>query len=92
MRAYVVKDLMVPLEEYATVSEDASLLDAVLALETAQRNFDQARYRHRALLVLDENKRGIYGAGCVRKPMDVAGAVQDATAAALKAIQSTVRR
>ena len=35
---------------------------------------------------------GIYGAGCVKKPMDVASAVQDATAAALKAIQSTVRR
>lgn len=35
---------------------------------------------------------GIYGAGCVKKPMDVASTVQDATAAALKAIQSTVRR
>jgi len=35
---------------------------------------------------------GIYAAGCVKKPMDVASTVQDATAAALKAIQSTVRR
>jgi len=35
---------------------------------------------------------GIYGAGCVKKPLDVASAVQDATSAALKAIQSTVRR
>lgn len=34
---------------------------------------------------------GIIGAGCVSKPMDVAAAVQNATAAALKAIQS-VRR
>ncbi len=31
---------------------------------------------------------GISAAGCVRKPLDVAAAVQDATAAALKAIQS----
>lgn len=31
---------------------------------------------------------GICAAGCVKKPLDVAAAVQDATAAALKAIQS----
>lgn len=34
---------------------------------------------------------GIYAAGCVKRPMDVAACVQDATAATLKAIQSTVR-
>lgn len=35
---------------------------------------------------------GIYGAGCANRPLDVAGSVQDATAAALKAIQSVVGR
>jgi quinone-modifying oxidoreductase subunit QmoA len=35
---------------------------------------------------------GICGAGCSRKPLDVAASVQDATAAALKAIQSAARR
>lgn len=35
---------------------------------------------------------GIYGAGCARKPGDVASSVQDATGAALKAIQTIVRR
>ena len=49
-------------------------------------------YEENGFVLWDENKRGIYGAGCVRKPMDVAAAVQDATAATLKAIQSTVRR
>lgn len=34
---------------------------------------------------------GIYAAGCTKRPMDVAACVQDATAAVLKAIQSTVR-
>lgn len=33
-------------------------------------------------------KRGIYSAGCVHKPQDVSSSVQEATAAALKAIQS----
>jgi Heterodisulfide reductase, subunit A and related polyferredoxins len=49
-------------------------------------------YEENGFVVWDQNKRGIYGAGCVRKPMDVAATVQDATAATLKAIQSTVRR
>ena len=35
---------------------------------------------------------GIYAAGCSKRPMDVASCVQDATGAALKAIQSIVRR
>ncbi|SFM96909.1 CoB--CoM heterodisulfide reductase iron-sulfur subunit A family protein [Thermodesulforhabdus norvegica] len=35
---------------------------------------------------------GIIPAGCVKRPVDVATCVQDATAAALKALQMTVRR
>lgn len=40
----------------------------------------------------DPGKPGIYGAGCARRPTDVASCVQDATASALKAIQSIARR
>jgi len=43
-------------------------------------------------MVLDPDKAGIYGAGCVRRPTDVASSVQDATGAALRAIQSITRR
>jgi len=57
MKTRMVKDIMVPLVEYATVSENATLQEAVLALEKAQDKFDQARYRHRALLVLDKQKK-----------------------------------
>lgn len=49
-----VKDLMVPLHEYATVSEEATLFEAVMALEAAQSEFDHNRYRHRAVLILDK--------------------------------------
>lgn len=52
----------------------------------------QISYDENGFLVRDSNRPGIYGAGCVRKPLDVASSVQDATAATLKAIQSTVRR
>jgi CBS domain-containing protein len=55
MKTSTVKDLMVPLSEYATVYEDATLLEAVMALEEAQIAFDQKRYRHRAILVLDKD-------------------------------------
>ena len=56
MKTRKVKDLMVPLEEYATVGEDASLHAAVLALEEAQKKFRQDRYKHRAILVLDKGR------------------------------------
>lgn len=51
-----VKDLMVPLSEYATVSEDATLYEAVAALKRSQEDFDKAKYRHRAILILNKNK------------------------------------
>ena len=57
MKTYIVKDLMVPLSEYATVSDDATLSDAILALEKAQEEFDQSRYRHRAVLIYDKDHK-----------------------------------
>ncbi len=54
MDTKTVRDLMVPLSEYATVHMDASLYDAVIALEKAQEAFDQNKYRHRAILVYDQ--------------------------------------
>ncbi len=57
MKNFTVDDLMVPLSEYATVSDDATLYDAILALEKAQEEFDQTRYRHRAILVFDKNQK-----------------------------------
>ena len=52
-----VKDLMVPITEYATVSMGATLYEAVLALEEAQEHFDQTKIQHRAVLVLDHNNK-----------------------------------
>ncbi len=54
METLYVKDLMVSLSEYATAPEDASLYEAVLALEKAQEEFDNLKHRHRAILVLDK--------------------------------------
>jgi CBS domain-containing protein len=57
MKEYQVKDIMVPIEEYATVSQDATLYDAVIALEKAQLEFDRNHYTHRAILILDDHKK-----------------------------------
>jgi len=54
---YLVKDLMVPISEYATVSEGATLYEAVAALEKAQEEFAHTRYSHRAVLILDKSGR-----------------------------------
>ncbi len=59
MKTYLVKDLMVPLSEYATAPEDATLYEAVLALEKAQEEFDKTKDTHRAILVLDKSGKVI---------------------------------
>lgn len=52
-----VKNLMVPLDEYTTVSETATLYEAILALEKTQEEQDITRYQypHRPILVFDES-------------------------------------
>ena len=56
MHAYKLRELMVPVENYATISVDASILDGILALKEAQRREfldDPERHRDRAVLVQD---------------------------------------
>ncbi len=47
---------MIPLSEYATAPEDASLAEAVEALEVAQNEYKKT-YKHRAILAYDKNDR-----------------------------------
>ncbi|MFP4571536.1 MAG: HPP family protein [Desulfobacterales bacterium] len=57
MKKIAVRDMMVPLEEYATIHQEASLFDAVMALEKAQEQYRRpgSKYLHRAILVYDDN-------------------------------------
>lgn len=57
MESSSLEELMVPLAEYATVSEDANILEAYNALGEAQKAFDPKRYRHRAVLALNKEGR-----------------------------------
>jgi DNA-binding response OmpR family regulator len=59
LKTSTLKELMVPIEEYATVFEDANVFEAVNALEEAQNAFHPNRYRHRAVLVIGSDKQVI---------------------------------
>ena len=54
-----VKDLMVPIEEYARVKPDSNLYEALLALKNAQANLSEGKAPHRAVLVEDEFGRPV---------------------------------
>ena len=56
MKEPSLKDLMVPVEDYASVSLDASIIEGILALKEAQQKEfreDPERHRDRAVLVKD---------------------------------------
>ncbi len=50
-----VKDVMVPRDQYAVVSQEDTLLEAIIAVEEAQKRRDRRRQPFRAVLVADEN-------------------------------------
>ncbi|ROQ91194.1 CoB--CoM heterodisulfide reductase iron-sulfur subunit A family protein [Desulfosoma caldarium] len=52
----------------------------------------EVAYDENGFLLPTQPMEGVIPAGCVKRPVDVASSVQDATAAALKAIQAMVRR
>ena len=58
-----VKDVMLPLSEYALVSEDATLREALFALHEAQEELPPGRQPHRAVLVVDRDKNIVGKAG-----------------------------
>lgn len=53
-KTVTVTSLMIPLSDYATVSQDASLYEAVCALEEASKKLETDKHAHRAILVLNE--------------------------------------
>ena len=57
MKDKIVKDLMLPLSDYATVYEDQTLFEALMSLEGAHEKLDPQKHRHRAVLILDKKDR-----------------------------------
>jgi len=59
MKTKPVKELMVPIAEYATVSKEATLKEAIKALENDKKKYSDGPYRHRSLVVIDDNKQAV---------------------------------
>ncbi|MBW2262897.1 MAG: CBS domain-containing protein, partial [Deltaproteobacteria bacterium] len=55
MKTKTVRKLMIPVADYATVSYDATIRAAVLALDAAHERDSERHYKHRAVLVLDDD-------------------------------------
>ena len=60
MKIKQVKDIMMPLADYPVVSEDDTLLDAILALDEAQKKKPEDHEPYRAVLV-DNSEKKIVG-------------------------------
>ncbi|MDO7787031.1 CoB--CoM heterodisulfide reductase iron-sulfur subunit A family protein [Desulforamulus aquiferis] len=79
-------------QEITELKYDMVVLATGMAPATAAAQIPAAAaYDVDGFVVNSSDAPGIYGAGCVAKPGDVASSVQGATAAVIKAIQSTVR-
>lgn len=88
------KDIVVEAEataagHIARVQVDMLVLATGMAPSSGRGKIPAASYDEDGFIV---DAPGIYGAGCAKHPLDVATCVQDATGAALMAIQSAVGR
>jgi CBS-domain-containing membrane protein len=52
-----VKELLIPLSDYAVVPEQATVAEAIKALKQAQTRLHPARHEARAVLVVNDNKQ-----------------------------------
>ena len=89
------KDLMIEVEDIAAGKKIREQVEmAVLAVGIVPITADTkipAEITYDDYGFIASTPPGIHAAGCSRRPADVATSVQDATGAALKAIQSIVR-
>ena len=77
--------------EKLRVDADLVVLATGMVASDGEIDGDAVRLDKDRFVVADESAPGIFVAGCARGPVDVATATADATAAALKAIQ-TIRQ
>lgn len=56
MKTKHVKELMVPISDYATVDENANMAEAIRAFENEKRRYGEAPYRHQSLVAIDSNQ------------------------------------
>jgi hypothetical protein len=56
MKAKQVKELMVPISDYVTIHEKASMAEAIKAFESESKRYGNAPYRHHSLVVINDDQ------------------------------------
>lgn len=74
------------------VSVDLCVLATGMAPTAAELKLPEEVQINENGFVIPGNEKGIFAVGCIKNPVDVAKSVQEATGAALKAIQTVGRR
>ena len=59
MKTRQIKELMVPIADYATIHEDATIAAAIEALENANKRHGDKPYRHQSLVVVDADRHAV---------------------------------
>jgi CBS domain-containing protein len=55
MEAKKIKEIMIPVESYATVNQESSIYDALIAIRKSQEKLSPGTQQIRAVLVVDDN-------------------------------------
>lgn len=53
----LVKELMVPVDQYPTIHQEASMLDAIKAIKKGNENIPEGQQQYRAVLVYDDDNK-----------------------------------
>ena len=94
----VTKEIIVEAEDILAggkikVNVDLCVLATGMAPTAAELKLpSDIKINENGFIVPGKNQQGIYAVGCVKDPVDVAKSVQEATGAALKAIQTVGRK
>ena len=56
MKSKTIKEIMVPVSDYAMVGESASLKEALVALENEKKSYKDGPYRHQSLVVVNADQ------------------------------------
>ena len=56
MKTWQVKELMLPISEYASVHVDANITEAIQAIESDNKSYGEGPYRHHSIVVINDDK------------------------------------
>jgi len=59
MKTRQVNEIMIPISEYATIKEDASMSEAIQSIESESKRYGDSPYRHNSLVVINDQNHAV---------------------------------